>query len=255
MPIQYARALFPRPPRRTAIHLRPYCWALVGPLLSILPSQNPRSTSPRAHCTSATSPPPSPNRIFLPTPAHTYDLGRLLALDARPGDVLLLSGALGAGKTALARGYVQCARDDRSLDVTSPTYLLANSYPAQRGDSKPTVVHMDLWRLNDASERPIVDFDHVFTRFASLVEWPDRLGEISVGDRLQVLLEYPEVPETDEDDPWGFGSGDPDDVGAAMDGRFVSFVPHGERWTRRVEELYQEYVRLDQQGRTTVVAG
>lgn len=235
-----------------------WCW-LTPP--AILPNASPgRSRIPavntRACATSQESRTHPRTPLFLPDASHTYHLGRLLAADTRAGDILLLSGELGAGKTALARGFVHFARQDDALEVTSPTYLLANTYPPMKPDeTAPPVVHMDLWRLEEASQRPIVDFDQVFREFASLIEWPDRLGSLRPLERLEVLLEYPEKDgKTDEGDPWGFGSGDLDDVGVARDGRFASLMPYGERWTKRVEQLYEKYAQLDQQGRPVILA-
>lgn len=190
-------------------------------------------------------------RLFLPDCSHTCRLGEFLGSEARAGDVLLLSGALGAGKTAFARGFIQSARNDRTLEVTSPTYLLANSYPPmKREDSTPTVVHMDLWRLEDATKRPIVDFETVFADCSALIEWPDRLGSLTPDERLEVLLEYPDVEgPLNEEDPWGFGSGEIDDVGSARDGRFATLRAYGCKWEERVEQLYTKCIREDHKGR------
>ncbi|KAK4533453.1 hypothetical protein CCYA_CCYA17G4335 [Cyanidiococcus yangmingshanensis] len=130
----------------------------------------------------------------LPTPQETWLLGSVLARIARPGDVLLLRGGLGAGKTTLARGFVQTFMNDLDLDVVSPTYLLDLSYPDYEGRAivpGATVHHLDLYRLGSAEERPIVDFDEIFSNHICLVEWPERLGKHSKPDEyLSILLSF-----------------------------------------------------------------
>lgn len=183
-------------------------------------------------------------RIWLPNQHSTYELGRLLASDTRPGDVVLLHGELGAGKTSVARGYIHAARRDESIEVTSPTYLLTNVYTSELKDSTsqaPDIFHMDLWRLESALDRPLVDFNRVFTDCISLIEWPDRLKDLTPPDRLDVRLQYPpplqQTDEQDESDLWGFGDGEPDDANSSRSGRFVSFDAHGHSWRERIARL------------------
>ena len=64
------------------------------------------------------------------TPEDMEDLGALLSVGTSRGDVLLMDGDLGAGKTCFARGFVRARTSDDDLPVTSPTYLLCNTYPA-----------------------------------------------------------------------------------------------------------------------------
>lgn len=198
------------------------------------------------------------NKIWLPSQEYTHNLGRLLGQDSRPGDVILLHGDLGAGKTALARGYVHAALDDSMIQVTSPTYLLTNVYPGATHDVaaiRPDIYHMDLWRLQSATDRPIVDFEQVFTSAVSLIEWPDRLGELTPKHRLDLLLEYPPPVEQDgsdsADDPWGFGSGEPDDMDSSRSGRFATFVAHGDEWKARVKNIY-DHAAMNEDGKLLI---
>jgi tRNA threonylcarbamoyladenosine biosynthesis protein TsaE len=199
--------------------------------------------------TALPNPPALKLHIFLPSPAHTAALGRLLAHGARAGDVLCLRGDLGAGKTGLARGYVRAARSDPHLDVTSPTYLLDNTYPPEQPregpSAAPTVHHMDLWRLKAASERSFADFDIVFSQHVAIIEWPDRLGTRLPDARLDVRLEYvaaidavePGKDDGDVDDFWRFG-GDDGTTGSHA-GRTAALEPHGASWNKRVEQLVE----------------
>lgn len=185
----------------------------------------------------------------MPTEHDTYRLGHILGSDARPSDALMLDGQLGAGKTCVARGYIHSARNDSSLQVTSPTYLLANTYPPQNSpeDRTPTVYHLDLWRLDDASSRPIVDFGFVFRSAVALIEWPDRLKSLLPEERLDIILEYPQndSPSENGDDPWGFGTGEPDDLASSRSGRYARLVPHGVLWRTRIDSLYRHHVRQE----------
>ncbi|MFN7983437.1 MAG: tRNA (adenosine(37)-N6)-threonylcarbamoyltransferase complex ATPase subunit type 1 TsaE [Vicinamibacterales bacterium] len=101
--------------------------------------------------------------------AETVDAGRRLAADLSPGDVLLLSGDLGAGKTALVRGLAAGLGIDPA-DVSSPTFTLIQEY---RG-GRLALHHIDLYRLtprevDDLGLDELVDGDGVVA-----VEWPER---------------------------------------------------------------------------------
>lgn len=193
-------------------------------------------------------------RLWLPDSCATEQLGSLLAQDLRPSDVILLSGSLGAGKTSFARGYIQESLGDEMLQVTSPTYLLVNTYPPKPNVQGPTVYHMDLWRLQPGKRRPVVDFEDVFRNHVSLIEWPDRLGEICPANFLEVLLEYPErAADIDDDDPWGFGAGHTDGPGSAREGRFATLKPAGTTWEKRLTKFQDQVAVLDDDGRTVLV--
>lgn len=200
-------------------------------------------------------------QIALPSAGHTAGLGWCLGSDARAGDVVCLRGDLGAGKTSLARGYVRSARGDNLLDVTSPTYCLDNTYPPPRhtdgGTEKhlaPTIHHMDLWRLESASSRSFVDFEHVFRDHVSLIEWPERLGDLMPEVRLEICIEYvgkeealagesfavPEGPPP-ADDPaaWGFvGEDDIEgDTQGGESGRVATVIARGGSWPQRLKSM------------------
>lgn len=103
----------------------------------------------------------------------TAALGRRIAAALRPGDLVLLDGDLGAGKTALARSVIRALVGDDRLDVPSPTFALVQPYEA---DGHP-VLHADLYRLGGPHE---VDELGLFDRTDAivLVEWPERSDEV-----------------------------------------------------------------------------
>lgn len=102
----------------------------------------------------------------------TAALGRRIAAALKPGDLILLHGDLGAGKTALARTIVRTLMGDDRLDVPSPSFALVQPYDG-KGVS---ILHTDLYRIRDPRE---VDELGLFDRPETIVlcEWPERGGD------------------------------------------------------------------------------
>lgn len=116
--------------------------------------------------------------------AATGALGAALAARARAGDVILLSGPYGAGKTALARAFLRAATGDRALVVPSPSFTLVQTYALPGG---VTAWHYDLWRAGGAGDLAELGWDEARGGIA-LVEWPERLGAATPVDALTVTL-------------------------------------------------------------------
>lgn len=140
----------------------------------------------------------------------THSLAAHLATVLRPGDLLLLEGDLGAGKTTFTQGL------GRALGVTdavtSPTFVLMNVYPTPAGFD---LVHVDVYRLDRLSE--VVDLalpEMLDDGAVVVVEWGERAAAALGGDHLRIRI------ESDEDGT-----------------RTVSFEPHGESWFRRLERV------------------
>ncbi|WP_374596928.1 tRNA (adenosine(37)-N6)-threonylcarbamoyltransferase complex ATPase subunit type 1 TsaE [Sphingosinicella sp.] len=104
--------------------------------------------------------------------AATDTFGRRLAARLAPGDIVLLSGDLGAGKTALARGIL--AGLGHAGEVPSPTFTLVQSYEVP-GVRLP-VWHVDLYRLEDPDEVEELGLDEILADGALIIEWPERAG-------------------------------------------------------------------------------
>jgi len=100
--------------------------------------------------------------------AATRGFGAALAGVLRPGDVVTLSGPLGAGKTTLARAVLRALGE--AGEVPSPTFALVQPYD----DLRLQVWHADLYRLDDASELRELGLDEILAVGALLVEWPSR---------------------------------------------------------------------------------
>src|SRR3546814_10429878 len=114
--------------------------------------------------------------------AATESLGRALARLLRLGDVIALSGDLGAGKTALARALIRALPGPQGAadeEVPSPTFTLAQIYERRPGP----VWHFDLYRLESAAEVEELGFSEALAGIA-LVEWPERLGALLPADAL-----------------------------------------------------------------------
>ncbi|HEX3422914.1 MAG TPA: tRNA (adenosine(37)-N6)-threonylcarbamoyltransferase complex ATPase subunit type 1 TsaE [Sphingomicrobium sp.] len=110
-------------------------------------------------------------------------LGARLALVARPGDVITLSGPLGVGKTALARGLISALGHE--ADVPSPSFAIVQPYE----ELEPPVWHVDLYRIDDLSEIDELGLDSA-TEALLLVEWPDRMRPGAWPDALALSLDF-----------------------------------------------------------------
>ncbi|WP_102223907.1 tRNA (adenosine(37)-N6)-threonylcarbamoyltransferase complex ATPase subunit type 1 TsaE [Acidimangrovimonas sediminis] len=129
--------------------------------------------------------------LALPSPEATAALARRLAPALKPGDVLLLEGPIGAGKTHFARALIQALLAEPE-DVPSPTFTLVQTYETADGAE---IWHADLYRLTDPSEVMELGLDAAFDSAICLVEWPDRLGEEAPEDALHLTFSGTEDEE------------------------------------------------------------
>jgi tRNA threonylcarbamoyladenosine biosynthesis protein TsaE len=126
-------------------------------------------------------------KITVNTPEQMQELGLRLAALLRAGDLVLLSGELGAGKTTLARGLGE-GLGVRGA-VTSPTFVIARVHPPLRGGTPP-LVHVDAYRLGDGlEEMEDLDLDVSLPESVVIVEWGEGKVEELSEDRLQVVIE------------------------------------------------------------------
>lgn len=119
-------------------------------------------------------------------PAATREVAAELAAELRPGDVVLLEGDLGAGKTTFVQGLSSAL--GVHVPVTSPTFTLVNVYPTQKGFP---LVHVDVYRLERLSE--VVDLalgELIDDGAVVAVEWGERAAEALPPARFRVLLEH-----------------------------------------------------------------
>ncbi|HTE18675.1 MAG TPA: tRNA (adenosine(37)-N6)-threonylcarbamoyltransferase complex ATPase subunit type 1 TsaE [Armatimonadota bacterium] len=149
---------------------------------------------------------------------ETRALGELLGRRLGPGDVVCLTGELGAGKTTLAQGMG--AGLGVAEPVSSPTFALVHEY---RG--RLPVWHLDTYRVRSLDELIDLSWDDLLAGGGVvLVEWPARIGAALPAERLDVALEY--------------GEGD---------SRQIDLLPHGERMRAVVDELAAAWARREEQ--------
>ncbi|MEV0278398.1 tRNA (adenosine(37)-N6)-threonylcarbamoyltransferase complex ATPase subunit type 1 TsaE [Streptomyces sp. NPDC050610] len=170
-------------------------------------------------------------QITVKTPERMRELGRGLAALLRPGDLVLLTGELGAGKTTLTRGLGE-GLDVRGA-VTSPTFVIARVHPPL-GDG-PALVHVDAYRLNGGlDEMEDLDLDVSLPESVVVVEWGDGKVEELSEDRLHVVIERAvgsSAPAASGDGyDGGDGDGDGDGYDDGDDVRDVTLTGVGARW-------------------------
>src|SRR5690242_3947227 len=126
-----------------------------------------------------------PAELRFATDGDMRDLGRRLAALLRAGDLVLVSGPLGAGKTTLVQG-VGAGLGVRG-PVTSPTFVIARVHPSLVGG--PALVHVDAYRLADGWEVDDLDLDASLADSVTVVEWGEGKVEMLADDRLEVRVE------------------------------------------------------------------
>ncbi|OBQ50089.1 tRNA threonylcarbamoyladenosine biosynthesis protein TsaE [Streptomyces sp. H-KF8] len=147
-------------------------------------------------------------RLVVGSPDRMRDLGRALAKLLRAGDLVMLTGELGAGKTTLTRGLGE-GLGVRGA-VTSPTFVIARVHPAL-GDGPP-LVHVDAYRLSGGlDEMEDLDLDVSLPESVIVVEWGEGRIEELTDDRLQIVIHRAVGDTTDEV-------------------RYVTLTGLGERW-------------------------
>jgi tRNA threonylcarbamoyladenosine biosynthesis protein TsaE len=124
-------------------------------------------------------------RLALPDESATQALAQKLSAIARPGDVLLLEGPLGAGKTSFARAFIRALSGAPNLTVPSPTFTLVQQYETPA----TTIWHYDLWRLTDYHALEELGWDEAQSGIV-LVEWPDRLGPLTPAHALRLSISH-----------------------------------------------------------------
>ena len=144
------------------------------------------------------------HRVRLPTVEDTQAWGARLGALLQAGDLVVLTGGLGAGKTSLTQG-IAAGLGVRG-PITSPTFVIARVHPSLVGG--PDLVHVDAYRLGALAELDDLDLDASLDGSVTVVEWGHGVAEHLSKDYLEVTL-------------------------AGHDTRTVDLVGHGQRWTGR----------------------
>jgi tRNA threonylcarbamoyladenosine biosynthesis protein TsaE len=173
--------------------------------------------------------------LTVATAAQMRSLGRSLATLLRAGDLVILSGGLGAGKTTLTQGI----GDGLGVrgPITSPTFVIARVHPpvgpTPTGTPRPPLVHADAYRLGSVLELDDLDLDTDTAASVTVVEWGEGLAEGLATDRLEITI-TPDAVGPVVDFPVGGGSGadtegEPDDTPGDVP-RTVRISAVGRRW-------------------------
>lgn len=153
--------------------------------------------------------------IELSDETATHDFAACLASQVAAGDVIGLSGALGVGKTVLARAFIRALTRPDEI-VPSPTFTLMQHYDGAR----LAVYHYDLYRVQSDTEVQELGFDDAMANGVSLVEWPERAPIPQTKKRLDILME--EVPAAD------------------LEKRHLK-ITAGEDWTERLQTVLEAF--------------
>nr|WP_112297200.1 tRNA (adenosine(37)-N6)-threonylcarbamoyltransferase complex ATPase subunit type 1 TsaE [Ruegeria denitrificans] len=121
--------------------------------------------------------------IILNSPEETADLAARLGTELHPGDILLLEGEIGSGKTHFARSLIQSLLVVPE-DVPSPTFTLVQAYDTPPGE----IWHCDLYRLTAVEEIEELGLSDAFDTAICLIEWPDKLGPLTPATALTLHL-------------------------------------------------------------------
>ncbi len=151
------------------------------------------------------------------SPEETFTLGVILGKIVTSGDVVTLTGELGAGKTLLTKG-IACGLEIPDTDtVTSPSYTIINEY-----QGRLRLFHMDFYRLeNKEAWFDLGLEEYVYGEGVTVMEWPERLPGLLPPERLEVQLLF-----TGENE------------------RRILLIPHGKTWIQRLEELTDNLSRF-----------
>jgi len=123
-------------------------------------------------------------QIPLPTLEDSQALGVRLGALAEPGDVITLTGDLGAGKTTLTQAIGRGLEVPDTCYITSPTFSLLHEFPGRL-----PLYHMDLYRLGGEEELEYLGFEeYLYGKGLTVIEWPDRLGSYMPAVRLEIEL-------------------------------------------------------------------
>lgn len=144
---------------------------------------------------------------------QTEHIGQRLGDQLRPGDLVLLLGDFGSGKTHLMKGIARGLGSDDL--VTSPSFVLVNEYRADQAHGDVTIYHADLYRIDDPGELTGIGLEEAWSgEGICVIEWAERAAELLPDDHLAIHFRY--LSETK---------------------RVLRFVPHGNRYETLVAQL------------------
>jgi tRNA threonylcarbamoyladenosine biosynthesis protein TsaE len=142
---------------------------------------------------------------------QTLKLGRIIAANLKPGDIILLSGALGAGKTVLAKGIAQGLGINKNT-VVSPTFVLLRVYQGRH-----LLQHFDFYRIKTAQDIFALGYqEYLYSDAVTVIEWPERLKFLLPKEFLKIKL-----------------------FSKAKNQRLLKFVATGSRYKKLLEKIHE----------------
>ena len=118
------------------------------------------------------------------SPEETFNAGKALGEKVQPGDIYLLNGDLGVGKTVFTKGFAKGLGVNE--DISSPTFTIVLEYH----DGRVPFYHFDVYRIGDISEMDEIGFeDYVYGEGVSLIEWANLIEEILPEQRIEITIE------------------------------------------------------------------
>ena len=145
----------------------------------------------------------------------TVSLAAAVAGITRKKDVIALSGDLGTGKTVFAKAFIRALTNENE-DVPSPTFTLVQIYDALQNGEPAEIWHFDLYRMKTPEEIYETGFEEALSEGISLIEWPERAGNLLPKNKLTVRLEA---------------------VAGRPDQRNVTLTADGADWCQRMEKI------------------
>jgi tRNA threonylcarbamoyladenosine biosynthesis protein TsaE len=153
------------------------------------------------------------------SPEETRAVAGVIATALRSGDVVALTGELGAGKTCFVQGAA--AALGVTTRVTSPTFILRREYPG-----RIPIVHLDVYRLDTLADVAEIGFEEIFDpQRVTFIEWADAMSPLLPPDHLEIELSTVLTREPDDE---------------ADDARRLVLRPRGDDWRRRIGGLFDE---------------
>lgn len=171
-------------------------------------------------------------RVHLESLEQMRTFAAALAEHLRAGDLLILTGNLGAGKTTFTQSLGKAL--DVAGRITSPTFVIAREHLSRTGG--PALVHVDAYRLADGEELEDLDLDSELDESITVVEWGAGMAEQLSNDHLDITITpvWDEAAESTEDDE-SFDADDEDEL--EDERRTVDLTGHGADWAERLPKV------------------
>lgn len=162
--------------------------------------------------------------IVIPDAEAMRDFGKLVGKVVQPGDLIMLNGPLGAGKTTIVQGLAKAM--DVAGRVQSPTFVIAVVHRGKQAGA-PDLVHVDAYRLDKTEDLDALDLDTALEECVTVVEWGAGKTEVLTQDRIVINIERP------------VGSTNSENIAdlAVEAPRQITIIPEGKRWGKIVPVL------------------